>query len=177
VPYIGRLSANLNFRADMDVPAASVLVRLAGELSYQQLCLLRLAHENQSGTPLTGGKYKDQFKSTAHAALVYDLLELQQAGFVSIRNTAVLGLTDIDPPQARLQGFGTHLFELMELQRIPEEDLAPLRNALNAPDVNFVTLKAPVFEALSFNPPGSALAGVSSVSAERGLVAFRLERK
>jgi hypothetical protein len=158
VPFIGRLSANLNFRADMGVHAASVLVRLADELSYQQLGLLRLAYENQKGTPLSGGKYKDRFKSTAHAALLYDLLELQQGGFINIGETAVLGLADIDPPQARLQGFGTHLFELMELQHIPEEDLSPLREALNAPDANLVTLKTPTV-GTSFTTNSSTLSG------------------
>jgi hypothetical protein len=139
VPYIGRLSANLNFRPDMDVRSASVLVRLAGDLSYQQLCLLRLAYENQAGTPLSGGKYKDCFKSTAHAALLTDLLELERAGFLNMGGSAVLGMTDIDPPQARLQAFGVHLYELMELHRIPVEDLEPLRRELNAPDAVYLT--------------------------------------
>lgn len=139
VPFIGRLSANLNFRPDMDVQSASVLVRFADQLSYQQLCLLRVCHDNANVRPLAGGKAEGQVKSAAHGALLSDLLELEQLGFVSNGGVAVLGLADIDPPKMRLQLFGVHLFTLMELERIPNEELVPIRATLEAPDPVFVT--------------------------------------
>jgi hypothetical protein len=143
VPFIGRLSANLNFRPDLDIQSASVLVRLADQLSYQQLCLLRLCYENVSGRPLQGGKATDKVKSPAHAALLSDFLELERAGFIYMNGNAVLGLTDIDPPNARLQLFGAHLYELMELDQIPTDDIDRLRKTLDAPEPVYVTTTIP----------------------------------
>ena len=135
VPYIGRLSANLNFRPDLNVQAAAFLVRIADQLSYQQLCLLRLAHENEFGDPLVDGKAEGRVKNPAHGALLSDLLELERLGFINNGGTAVLGLSDIDPPKARLQLFGRHIFDLMELKEIPNEDLQPLRRIFDLPAV------------------------------------------
>lgn len=133
VIYIGKLSANVNFRSDIDVRAASVLVRLAGDLSYQQLCLLRLGNESELSKRIVGGKYQGRFKDNAHAAVLADFLDLERRGFLS-NGTAVLGLTDLDPPIMKVQGYGLLLFELMELKDIPEGDLAPLREVLNKPN-------------------------------------------
>lgn len=149
VPFIGRLSANLNFRPDLSLESASVLVRLAEQLSYQHLCLLKLCSENASGIPLKGGKAEGRVKGPAHGALLSDLLYLERAGFINNGGVAVLGLSDIDPPKMRLQLFGAHLFELMELERIPQEDLANLRAILDEPEPSFVTSTAPPVDSSS----------------------------
>ncbi len=142
VQHIGRLLANLNFRADLNVQSASVLVRLSDQLSYQQLCLLRLCHDNATGRQLKAGKADHQVKSAAHGALLSDLLELERFGFINNGGTAVLGLNDINPPSMRLQLFGVHLYNLMELGKIPDEDLDPLRATLEAPEPQYVKIKA-----------------------------------
>jgi hypothetical protein len=139
VPFIGRLLANLNFRPDLSVQSASLLVRLSDQLSYQHLCLLRLCHDNASGTPLKGGQAGKYVKSPEHAALLSDLLYLERLGLINNSGNAVLDITGINPPKMQLQLFGSHLFSLMELDLIPQEDLTGLRAIFDAPDPTYVT--------------------------------------
>lgn len=134
VPFIATLLANLNFRQDLNVQAAAVLVRMVDQITYQQMCILRLAFENQCGTPLSGGKYQNRLKGPGHGAILSDILELERRGLINNGGNAVLGLIDLNPPSIKLQGFGVHIFDLMELKNIPKSDLDVIRNILNAAD-------------------------------------------
>lgn len=84
VPYIGRLSGNLNFRPDLDVPAASWLTRLADDVSYTQLCMLRLAIGNAHGEVLRGGKVQNgRVKGSTHSAYLSEVLGLYRLGLIN----------------------------------------------------------------------------------------------
>ncbi|MFA7585932.1 MAG: hypothetical protein WCY11_07015 [Novosphingobium sp.] len=128
VPYIGRLSGNLNFRSDLGVAASTWLVRLTNDISYTQLCMLRLAFENIKGIPLTDGKVQQKrTNGPQHAAYLSEILKLFQAGLVNFGSAPIWSILDIDPPNMRLQGFGVHLYDLMVLSDIPDSDLDPIR--------------------------------------------------
>lgn len=139
VPYLGRLSANLNFRRDVDVASATVLVRIADQLSYQQLCLLRICHDNGGTRPLVGGKPEGRTKSLAHGALLSDLLELSRIGLIKSGETIVLQLGDIDPPACRTQLFGEYLFQLMQLDLVDDADVERLRAVFETPEPTYIT--------------------------------------
>ena len=143
VAHIGYLMANLNFDKDMQVEAASVLVRISDQLNYQQLCLIKLCDDNARAQLVLSGKYIKNFKNSAHAAILADLFELERNGLINNGGTAVLGLSDIDPMKVRHQGFGTYLFRLMELHRIPDDDIRPLIDHLNAPDIEYIVSQPP----------------------------------
>ncbi len=132
VPYIGRLSGNLNFRPDLNTAAASWLTRLAQDISYTQLCMLRLALENVKGEPLRGGRIENKrTKGPAHAAYLAEIFNLYQRSLINFGDAAVFSVLDTNPPAMALQGYGVHLYDLMELGRIPKEDLRPIREALS----------------------------------------------
>lgn len=172
VQYIGRMSANLNFRPDLNVQSASVLVRFADQLSYQQMCLLRLCQDNATGRQLKAGKADQQVKSPAHGALLSDLLELERLGFINNGGTAVLGLSDVDPPAMRLQLFGIHLYSLMELGNIPDEDIDALRATLEAPEPQYIKTRPAEMEGnehLSFGPNNLSESPTSQLTTVRTL--------
>ena len=132
VPYIGRLLANLNFRPDLDVPAASWLTRLGNDVSYTQLCILRLSVGNAHGDLLKGGKVQDsRVKGPTHAAYLSEALRLHNLGLINFGNEVAWSLLDVNPPAMRPQGYGVHLYDLMELGRIPSSDLDPIRSAFS----------------------------------------------
>jgi hypothetical protein len=94
--------------------------------------LIRLAIDNAHGCPLKGGKVVDRrVNGATHAAYLSEMLSLNSLGLINFGNTFVWSILDIDPPAMRAQGYGVHLYDLMGLDRIPAEDLDPIRSILS----------------------------------------------
>ena len=106
-----------------------MLVKIAGNLSYYQLCLLSIFGQNIFN--LREDSYRSNLK-IAHGLLallheVYDLADLQLIG----SGDAVLGIVDIAPAKLKLQGQGELIFKLMELSKMPSDELAILAEKLS----------------------------------------------
>jgi hypothetical protein len=69
-------------------------------------------------------------RNPRNAAILSELLELNQLGLVNSGPTMVISLVDVDPAAISLQVYGAHLFNLMKLYNIPNEDLMPIKAEL-----------------------------------------------
>ena len=59
-----------------------------------------------------------------------EIFDLATRQFVQMPGQYVLGILDIAPSQIKVIGIGGYLLELMQLGRIPPDDLAPLHQTL-----------------------------------------------
>jgi len=124
IPSIGRLFASLAFDSRVDRAHANVLIRLAEDLSYRQLCLLAIFAQ-----PL---KYLDviyqhsKVNDVELAGLVEEIRDLFSRRMIIQTNR----LGEISPRLIRLRTMSAELYRLMELGSADETDLENLAKPL-----------------------------------------------
>lgn len=126
LPYMANLLANAAFHDYVSAQMAHQLIKAAEQLTYRQLCILRLGVvKHQFG--LRNSDYRGQ--TSFHNELLqvlYECFDLYQRAFIHFGGPVALGPTDVVPAQMTPQGLGVHLYNLMELAEIPDEDLLPV---------------------------------------------------
>lgn len=123
--YFANLFANIAFEPSISKADANMLIQMATELTYRQLCLMAIF----DGNPLKD-RLRDQ-DYTAVAALgirrpvlsmLQEIYSLDQKAILN-SGSAILGITNISPRAMNIEGSGQTLAKLMELRSIPDEDL------------------------------------------------------
>lgn len=121
------LIGNIAFNADINVGLAHQLVRTAEELTYRQLCILKIAAVMEDRRALHQGSYREQLNfDKALYSVLYECYDLHHRGLINFGGSAVLGLTDVEPTSMTVQGMGADLFNGMGLATIPQADLDPI---------------------------------------------------
>ena len=130
LPYMAHLLANIAFESTIQAEMAHQITKVSEQLTYRQLCILKLAVAKDR-FPLRVSNYHDSesFPKQLYSIL-YEYCELFQREYLANGNTVVVGLTDIIPSQANIQGLGADLYRLMRLDTIPDADIAPIAEAL-----------------------------------------------
>ena len=126
LPYMANLFANIAFDSTISSEMAHQVTKTAGELTYRQLCLLRLA-VIQDEFDLRKSDYRGQtsFAKELYQVL-YEFLGLYSRGYINFGGGVMLGLTDVKPASIRLQGLGAVTYDLMRLRDIPRDELVPI---------------------------------------------------
>ena len=126
LPYMANLFANIAFDSTISSEMAHQVTKTAGELTYRQLCLLRLA-VIQDEFDLRKSDYRGQ-KSFAKELyqVLYEFLGLYSRGYINFGGEVMLGLTDVKPASIRLQGLGTVTYDLMRLRDIPRDEFGSI---------------------------------------------------
>ena len=132
LPYMAHLLANIAFDPAISAEMAHQITKIAEQLTYRQLCILKLAVVKELFS-LRDSTYHDHdhdsFPKQLYSIL-YEYYELCQREYIANGNTVVVGLTDIVPSQANIQGLGADMYRLMRLDAIPDADIAPIAEAL-----------------------------------------------
>lgn len=130
IPYMGYLLANIAFDSGVSPAMAHQLVKVAEQLTYRQLCLLKLS-AIKSSIPLRNADYRNQgsFSRELYPVL-YECLDLYNRGLVHFGGEVAFGPSDVIPAQMTPQGLGVDLYNLMSLDRIQETDLLPIVEVL-----------------------------------------------
>lgn len=133
LPYMANLLSNVAFDKTVSGQLAHQIVKTAEALTYRQLCLLSLF----------SGLVTAPLRSTDHRGVgsfppelmqvLYEAYDLYNRGLVSIGGEVGFGPTDVKPGAMRIQGLGAFIFNLMNLAKIPLEDLSPLIIDLSKP--------------------------------------------
>jgi hypothetical protein len=126
IPYMGHLLSSLAFDGKISAQMAHQITKAAEQLTYRQLCILKLAVVKQS-LGLRSADYRGQgsFSKELYQVL-YECLDLYHRGFINLGTEVAFGPTDIAPGRMTIQGLGADVFNLMRLATIPEEDLIPI---------------------------------------------------
>ena len=130
LPYMGHLLANIAFNPQISTPMAHQIVKAAEQLTYRQLCILKLAvFRDALGLRNDGYRGQSQF-SKELLQLLYECFDLYQRGFINNGGDAALSVADIAPGKMTVQGLGADIFNLMRLATIPDQDLVPIATQL-----------------------------------------------
>jgi hypothetical protein len=130
IPYMGHMLANIAFDTQISAQMAHQIIKAAEELTYRQLCILKMAVGKQT----LGLREKDyrglgSFSKELYPVL-YECLALYHRGFINFGGEVAFGPTDVVPGKMTIQGLGADLFNLMSLATIPNEDLIPIEAQL-----------------------------------------------
>jgi len=117
--YLGNLYANLPFNEDVDSRMANMLIKIASELTYRQYVVLYVVHMFQNpayDTVVKKEPYESLsgFKTMTIATEVFDLYRRT----LIHSSEALLDAAAINPSKLNLVGYGSLMFELMELDEI-----------------------------------------------------------
>ena len=127
--FHANLLANLVFDSSVAPEQAHVLIKLGEDLTYRQLCLLALFPKHADA--LRSNDYKGESAlDTNIIALLVEIFDLYTRGLLNASGVALLSLPNIVPSKMRIQGTGAQLFNMMELSRIPNNDLLELMDSL-----------------------------------------------
>lgn len=126
IPYMAHLLSSVAFDPQIGAQMAHQLIKAAEQLTYRQLCILKLAVIKQE-FGLRDANYRGQgsFPRELYQVL-YECFDLYQRGFINFGGEVAFGPTDVAPGKIAVQGLGADLFNLMRLMEIPNEDLIPI---------------------------------------------------
>ena len=129
--YMAHLLANLAFDPTVSVHLSHQLIRSAEQLTYRQLCILKLAVvKEQFALRSTDYRGESSFPKPL-VQLFYECMGLYHNGFVNFGGQAAIGFTSVIPGEMTVQGLGADIFNLMRLHRIPNSDIAPIATVLS----------------------------------------------
>jgi hypothetical protein len=133
VPLLGNLMASIPFDEEIDRGQANLLLRLAEDVSYRQLCILALLGDRmifaETDTPprnvfipeLRKGAYSGKRPDFNTIAILQEAWDLQSRSLAYVGPTA-MDYRWIDPSQMELWEMGLSLYQSMELWEISRDD-------------------------------------------------------
>lgn len=128
VPLMGTLFANIGFHPEVSPIYAGYLIKLAAELSYNQLVALAVGRDTQNKSRLRNRDYRNDSSAVEAlglngAGLLTEIYDLYQRGLINGGDgSAWLSVPDVVPTY-NVQGAGVVLAALMDLDsQIAQED-------------------------------------------------------
>lgn len=130
IPYMGYLKVGIAFDSNISADMGHQLIKATEELTYRQLCMLKLAVVKDS-FKLRNESYRGQ-ETFARELLqvLYEYIDLYHRAYINFGGVAAFGPTDVNPGTMTVQGVGTDLYHLMKLFSIPDEDIIPIARTL-----------------------------------------------
>lgn len=130
IQYMGFLKAGIPFASNISADLGHQLIKTAEELTYRQLCILKLAVVKDN-FGLRGEGYRGQGTFTIELSqILHECLDLYHRAYINFGGEAAFGPTDVKPKSMTVQGIGTDLFKLMNLSAIPDQDIIPIAEVL-----------------------------------------------
>ena len=122
LPYIANMLANIAFDENVNALLAHQVVKVAEQLSYRQLCILKVS-AFKPVFRLRSSDYRGHgsFQRELYSPL-YECFDLYTRGLINFGGTAAFGPTDVNPASMTVQGIGADVFNLMRLHAIPHGD-------------------------------------------------------
>ena len=127
IPYLASLYANINFDSTVDRNMANQLIRIASDLTYRQLVIMRVIGayqtEDLQGAPSrrnTPYKVLSGYDNISIATEIYDLYRRS----LVFSQSVILNAAGINPSKLEISGIGALIYNLMDLPHMPYNDLA-----------------------------------------------------
>lgn len=129
IEFYGNLLAGIAVSPGHSRSYANLLIRIAGELSYRQLCLLSLFAQKDKFNLKESDYRQENTMSVDKIGLLQEVFKLEQMSLLNSGNV-LFGLTNITPAKMNVEGVGQALFKLMDLSKIRSDDLEVLAQLL-----------------------------------------------
>lgn len=130
IPYMGYLLSSIAFDPQISAQMAHQLTKIAEQLTYRQLCILRLS-EVKDEYSLRDTDYSNHEPPERDLyQVLYECAELYNKEYINFRGHMDYGIANVTPSRMTLQGIGSDLYYLMKLSKIPDADIAPITEQL-----------------------------------------------
>lgn len=123
--YLANLYANIAFDKTINGHMADRLLKIASEITYRQLVILKVIgfFQTNSKAPTRRTTSFNEISGLNNVSLASDIFDLYQRS-VLLSNKAILDADGINPSAISVGGYGAHLYNLMELFNIPDDELS-----------------------------------------------------
>ena len=129
--YMGCLYSNVAFNSEISSQMAHQMIKAGEQMTYRQFCLLKIFGVNAIWSTLRNSHYRNQVSFPIELRqILYDCFALARNYYI-VDKSYILGVTDLHPRNTRTQGLGADMFNLMELNMIPIDDLQPIVRQLS----------------------------------------------
>ena len=126
LPYMGHLFANLAFDETVGLDMAHQIISAAEQLSYRQLCILRICavpREFNVQARFSSGDGKPAIPNNRSLyPILSECLDLANRGFIRGERLDS-GAPFFQPGTMRIEDIGDDIHDLMNLEEIPNDDL------------------------------------------------------
>ena len=136
IPYMGYLLANIFFESNISADMGHQLIKAAEELTYRQLCILKLSVERPR-FDLRNQDYQGyeefskelyQVLQECHDLCLKNFLEYEVP--LTFSGKITVDYRNLQPNKMIIKDLGKDLFQLMQLSSIPDEDIKPIAEVL-----------------------------------------------
>ena len=133
IRYMGYLISSITFDSEINVHMAHQLIKAAEQLTYRQLCILKLcAVKDNFG--LRNNNYRECYLIEKDLyEVLYECADLHNKEYIhsgldtlTFERNALSRLRSIIPSDMAFQRIGDYLYNLMKLRLIPDADIAPI---------------------------------------------------
>ena len=133
IQYMGYLLASISFDSQISVHMAHQLTKAAEQLTYRQLCVLKLCAVKDN-FELRDNNYREResFENDLYDVL-YECSDLYNKEYIhfgldtiTFEPNVLSKLRSVKPSGMAFQRIGDYLYNLMKLCLIPDEDIAPI---------------------------------------------------
>ena len=133
IQYMGYLLASISFEPQISVHMAHQLTKAAEQLTYRQLCILKLcAVKDDFG--LRNNNYRECYRIEKDLYdVLYECSDLYNKEYIhfgldtiTFEPNVLSKLRSVKPSGMAFQRIGDYLYNLMKLCLIPDEDIAPI---------------------------------------------------
>ena len=138
IEYMGYLLSSITFDPHINVYTAHQLVKTAEQLTYRQLCILKLCAVKDNYESNALGNFVRSVKDPTKELdqVLHEYWDLFLRSLINSGENFDISMSEFSPRDmvpmvADLQGMGEDLFNLMKLSLIPDEDIAPIAELLN----------------------------------------------
>ena len=131
LPYMAHLLASTVFIPVASPPLVHQIVKTAEQLTYRQLCILRIS-ENPENFAIPKGNFSSGAGTiSGHLfPILYDYFDLYGRWYIRSDGGIVLSPGDVSPGVTELVGMGELMYQWMKLSEIPDDDIVPIVNIL-----------------------------------------------
>ena len=123
LPYMAHLLANLAFTPKISAAVAHQITKIAEQLTYRQLCILKLAATKDEFKLRTTDYSDQQTFSYELSQVLFECIDLSNRYWIGFGNSTTLAIPMINPSEIVLQGFGGVAYSMMRLEVIPKQDV------------------------------------------------------
>ena len=137
-PYIAKIFENTVFEQEISADLSHKIIKSAEQLTYQQLCILSMVgrRKNEEEAPGDFQLNPRLDHSLELSKLLHDCFELVTNGYIQggltfTYNGRLPQYETLNPKSLYLERIGIALFQLMDLQDIPDDDIIPITKLLH----------------------------------------------
>ena len=127
LPYLANLYANINFDSTVDRNMANQLIRIASDLTYRQLVIMRVIGAYQKGdlkgVPPRRNTPYNSISGYDNISIATEIYDLYRRSLV-FSKSAILDAAGITPAKLEISGIGALIYNLMDLPQMTYDDLA-----------------------------------------------------